>query len=91
MVYSYCSGNKLVGSDDDPFRNWAKDPYDESIHQGALMNMSEGEEFDAHFPGFPLTMCRECCYHNMLEMVAPESFTVKPYVSIAELQVKHVG
>ena len=24
----------------------------------------------------------------MLEMVAPESFTVKPYVSIAELQVK---
>ena len=59
MVYSYCSGNKLVGSDDDPFRNWAKDPYDESIHQGALMNMSEGEELDAHFPGFPLTMCRE--------------------------------
>jgi hypothetical protein len=30
-------------------------------------------------------------HFNMLETIASESFTVKHYVSIADLQVKHVG
>ena len=45
---------------------------------GASMSSADLESWDKeHF--------------NMLEMVAPESFTVKHYVSIAELQVKHFG
>ena len=44
---------------DDLFSRWARDPYDSTIKEGALMNMSEAEEYDEHFPGFPLSMCRE--------------------------------
>ena len=43
----------------DPFEGWSKDPYDENITTGVLMNQSEKEEYDEMFPGFPLTMCRE--------------------------------
>ena len=46
-------------TEDDPFVGWAKDPYDDTIREGALMNLSEREEFDEQFPGFPLSMCRE--------------------------------
>ncbi len=59
IVYELCRHKNIVGSDDDPFAGWAKDPYEESISQGALMNVSEQEQFDAHFPGYPLSMCRE--------------------------------
>ncbi len=31
----------------------------ESITTGARMNLSEQEEFDEKFPGFPLSMCKE--------------------------------
>ena len=59
MVYAMCSNQNLVGNEDDPLAGWAQDPYDTTITQGALMNLSEREQFDEHFPGFPLTMCRE--------------------------------
>ena len=36
-----------------------RDPYDEDWKKGVLMNVSELEEFDQFFPGFPLTLCRE--------------------------------
>ena len=42
-----------------PFAGWTKDPYDESYRRGALMNLSELEEFDEQFPGSALSMCRE--------------------------------
>ncbi len=59
LVYELCRRENLVGNDSDPFAGWVKDPYDESIKDGALMNLSELERFDTQFPGFPLTMCRE--------------------------------
>ena len=57
--YEICRRQNLVGTEDDPFAGWAKDPYDDTIREGALMNLSEREEFDDQFPGFPLSMCRE--------------------------------
>lgn len=57
--YEMCRRQNLVGTEEDPFAGWAKDPYNESIREGALMNLSEQEEFDEQFPGFPLSMCRE--------------------------------
>lgn len=59
MVYGLCSKQGIVGSGEDPFKGWACDPYDESIRQGKLMNLSEHEKYDAMFPGHPLSMCRE--------------------------------
>ncbi len=59
LVYDLCCRENLVGKDGDPFAGWEKDPYDDTIKDGALMNLSEMEQFDAQFPGFPLTMCRE--------------------------------
>ena len=59
MVYEQCRRENLVGKGDNPFEGWFKDPYDETIREGALMNLSEMERFDAQFPGFPLTLCRE--------------------------------
>ena len=59
MVYALLKGEDVLGSDDDPFAGWMKDPYDDSITTGARMNLSEQEEFDEKFPGFPLSMCRE--------------------------------
>ena len=57
--YEMCRRQNLVGTEDDPFAGWARDPYDDTIKKGALMNLSEREEFDEQFPGFPLSMCRE--------------------------------
>ena len=59
LVYELCRRENLVGNDSDPFAGWVRDPYNENINDGALMNLSEAERFDAQFPGFPLTMCRE--------------------------------
>ena len=54
-----CRKENLVGTKSDPFAGWTKDPYDNTIRGGTLMNLSEQEIFDEQFPGFPLTMCRE--------------------------------
>lgn len=43
----------------DPFKGWMKDPYDETITEGLLMNLSEAEEYDAKFPDHPLTRARK--------------------------------
>lgn len=59
MVYEYCRRQGLVGNDGDSFAGWARDPYDEKVTTGALMNLSELKQFDEKFPGFPLSMCRE--------------------------------
>ncbi len=59
VVYNMCRQKGWVGTAEDPFAGWQKDPYDESVTSGARMNMSELEEFDEMFPDFPLSMCRE--------------------------------
>lgn len=37
---------------------WTSDPFDKSFTRGALMNLSEREEYDVHFAGHPLTELR---------------------------------
>ena len=59
VVFELCQRENLVGTEEDPFAGWTKDPYDENFRQGALMNLSEQEGFDESFPGFPLSLCRE--------------------------------
>ncbi len=39
--------------------DWRHDPYDSSYTRGNLMNHSEDRVYDDHFPGHPLSMCRE--------------------------------
>jgi hypothetical protein len=43
----------------DPFKGWMKDPYDESVTEGVLMNLSEDEQYDVKFPNHPLTRARK--------------------------------
>ena len=59
LIYEMCRQQNLVGKKGDPFAGWTRDPYDETITEGALMNQSEQEQFDEQLPGFPLSMCRE--------------------------------
>ncbi len=59
MIFAMHRRENPAADDDNPFEGWSKDPYDESITAGVLMNLSEQEKYDEMFPGFPLTMCRE--------------------------------
>ena len=59
LVYGLCRQQKLVGGGDDPYKGWVKDPYDETLRTGFLMNLSELEQFDKQFPESPLARCRE--------------------------------
>ncbi len=59
MIFSLMKKEGKVGTKEDPFAGWTRDPYDETYRKGALMNISESEVFDEKFPGFPLTLCRE--------------------------------
>jgi len=38
---------------------WVADPYDPTYMQGALMNLSEKEEYDEAFPNHPLSQARK--------------------------------
>ena len=58
-VYELCRRNGSVGSDNDPFTGWKLDPYDCADKDGLMMNLSEQEQYDEHFPAHPLSMCRE--------------------------------
>jgi len=59
MVFTYCSQQGIIGKGENMSAGWVCDPYDPSVKTGALMNLSEKEEYDQKFPGFPLSMCRE--------------------------------
>ncbi len=60
VVYALCRKERMLGDDNEhPFAGWSQDPYNPEITEGALMNISEQEQFDEQFPGFPLSMCRE--------------------------------
>lgn len=58
-VYELCRRDGSVGSDDDPFAGWKLDPYGCADKNGLMMNLSEQEQYDEHFPAHPLSMCRE--------------------------------
>lgn len=38
---------------------WAKDPYDENVAEGMLMNLSEQRAIDEAFPNHPLSVIRQ--------------------------------
>ena len=59
VIHEKCVSEGLVGAENDRFKGWTVDPYDENYQQGALMNLSEKEEYDEMFPKSPLSMCRE--------------------------------
>ena len=40
-------------------RGWMKDPYDDTVKDGLLMNLSESEEYDLQFPSHPLSKVRD--------------------------------
>ena len=40
IVFGLCRGQKLVGTEKDLFEGWSRDPYDETIKKGVLMNLS---------------------------------------------------
>lgn len=44
---------------EEAMNSWCHDPYDETIINGFLMNVSESEEYDRQFPDHPLSKCRE--------------------------------
>ena len=58
-IYELYRRNNTVYFENGQIYGWARDPYDTSITKGALMNLSEQEEFDSAFPDFPLSMCRD--------------------------------
>jgi hypothetical protein len=49
-------------NENEPFeelmKRWMKDPYDENYTKGIRMNLSEQKEYDAQFPGHPLSVGR---------------------------------
>lgn len=48
-----------VQFEDDGVVGWTRDPYDENIKTGFLMNLSEQAEYDSMFPSHPLSQLRE--------------------------------
>ena len=59
MVYELCRRDGSVGSEKDPFAGWKLDPYGCADKDDLMMNLSEQEQYDEHFPAHPLSMCRE--------------------------------
>ena len=48
-----------VRFEDDSIVGWNKDPYDENIKTGFLMNLAEQAEYDSMFPSHPLSQLWE--------------------------------
>ena len=63
VVFELLRQNNQLGTEDNPLEGWVRDPYDESVTTGALMNASELREFDSEFPGTALMVCRELVDH----------------------------
>lgn len=64
ILSSMLSQGKVImspGNNGQPpkMQGWSSDPYDPTFMKGALMNLSENEQYDAQFPGHPLTIIRK--------------------------------
>ena len=51
-------GKKYKFIIDEKETEWSRDPYDDNIKEGMLMNLSELPQFDKTFPGHPLSEAR---------------------------------
>ena len=55
-VFAYARQQGMVG---DHMEGWARDPYDETVTEGMLMNLSEQRALDEAFPNHPLSVMRQ--------------------------------
>lgn len=55
-VFAYARQQGMVGDD---MEGWARDPYDETVTEGMLMNLSEQRALDESFPNHPLSVIRQ--------------------------------
>lgn len=55
-VFEYAMREGIISSQDKS--KWSADPYSPDLRSGALMNLSEQEEFDDSFPSHPLSELR---------------------------------
>jgi len=55
-IYEYAMRNGIITDQDQS--NWCADPYSPDFRSGALMNLSEREDYDEAFPGHPLSELR---------------------------------
>lgn len=55
-VFAYARQEGMVGEN---LEGWAKDPYDENVTEGMLMNLSEQRAIDEAFPNHPLSVIRQ--------------------------------
>lgn len=73
MVFAMRSSK--LGGMDAALEGWTKDPYDPSRTTGALMNVSEREEFDPMFPAHPLSIARDVVRSILGQNVEAETRT----------------
>jgi len=59
VVFQKMMGDGVIKREDGKVAGWFKDPYDENLQEGPLMNLSEAEEFDVDFPEHPLSIIRD--------------------------------
>ncbi|MBR1808822.1 MAG: hypothetical protein IJ776_05505 [Paludibacteraceae bacterium] len=59
IVFELEHRNNNIRFDNDRVIGWNRDPYDESITTGFLMNLSEQQKYDSMFPTHPLSLLRE--------------------------------
>jgi hypothetical protein len=45
-----------------PLAGWEDDPYEDARHDKIMRNASEAEQYDAQFPGHPLSRARRCLH-----------------------------
>lgn len=60
VVFELESRKNNVKLTENGVEGWTRDPYDETITEGFLMNLSEQIEYDSMFPTHPLSLLREC-------------------------------
>ncbi len=60
VVFELESRKNNVKLTENGVEGWTRYPYDETITEGFLMNLSEQIEYDSMFPTHPLSLLREC-------------------------------
>lgn len=59
FVFELERRNNNIRFEDNRVIGWNRDPYDEFITSGFLMNLSEQKKYDSMFPNHPLSLLRE--------------------------------
>jgi hypothetical protein len=73
------SGEVTIDVEEEVIRGWMRDPYDPSIVDGFAWNLSEAEEYDALFPGHPLSRLRPVLKHVQATLRIAEEVKGEPW------------